>query len=322
VADAAADAIERVVRLAYYLSRRDTFTMSQATLDVPGYGPVDRDSQDRVDVSSRSGEALRKKFGRDLAAIAEQFGVQTEFDTEDNVYRVRPPYFTPRERRALLSAMALVEVAGIDDDTDTLERLGRAVDETGRRVVVTVHEHVVALRRAIAARHPVTFRYHATDRVLEPWLIGQWRNHWYVIGRERASGERRVFRLDRIERGDGPPIRELAHDHYTIPDDVTPRDELRLDPNDWGRDPPLTVTIDVHPDHADRLRSELGGAVISTDGAKRSSDDQWIRISLLVRDYESTRDRVLRMGTHVRVHAPDEFVEQVRGSLLAIAGER
>lgn len=316
MADAATGAIERTVRLAYYVSRRATFTLSQATLDVPDYGPADRDGDDRIDLGSRSGEALRKMFSRDLAAIEKRFGITTEFDSEENVYRVCPPYFTKGERMALLSAMALVEVAGIDDDADSLERLGRAVDESGRRVVVTVHEHVVALRRAMAAGHPVTFRYHGTDRVLEAWLIGQWRNHWYVIGHERASGERRVFRLDRIERGDGPPIHELD-EQYVIPDDVTPRDGLRLDPNDWGRDPPLTVTIDVHPDHADRFRNELGGAVVAPDGIP---GDDWVRVSLLVRDYESTRDRILRMGTHARVQGPEEFVARVRDWLDAIIG--
>jgi predicted DNA-binding transcriptional regulator YafY len=310
VADAAQTAIERIMRLAFYVSQRPTFTLSQTTSDIPDYGEVARDSDGRVVLTSQGGEALRKKFGRDLELLSQRFGIGTAFSEDGNLYRVVPPFFTPRERQVLLSAMALVDVAGIEDDGAELERLGRAVDETGRRVVVTVHEHLTTIRTAIAARHPIAFRYHDIDRVVEPWLIGQWRNHWYVIGREQACDDRRVFRLDRIQRVGATAIDIVADQTYVIPAHVEPNDELRLDPNDWGHDPPVVVTIDVHPDHADRFRADVGGRVVK--------GDEWIRVELLVRDYESLRDRVLRMGVHARVHGPDEVVDLVRTWLRAM----
>jgi predicted DNA-binding transcriptional regulator YafY len=313
VVDAAQGAIERIMRLAFYVSRHPTFTLSQATLDIPGYGEVERDGDDRIDVRSTSGEAARRKFSRDLDDIAARFGIRTEFLRDDNEYRVVAAFFTSRERQVLLSAMALVKVAGIDDDDAELERLGRAVDKSGRRVVVTVHEHLTAIRAAMSADHPITFRYHDRDRILEPWVIGQWRNHWYVVGREQESDQRRVFRLDRIQRVGDIAVTALLDQTYAIPDQVEPENELRLDPNDWGHDPPVLATIDVHPEHAQRFRDEVGGRIVKGDG-------EWVRVELLVRDHESFRDRVLRMGTNARVHGPDEMVTLVRSWLQAMAG--
>jgi hypothetical protein len=98
----------------------------------------------------------------------------------------------------------------------------------------------------------------------------------------------------------------VLDDHYEPPADVEPRDELRLDPNDWGRDPATFATVDVHPEHAGRWRDDVGGAIVAGD-----PESTWVRVEVLVRDRESFRDRVLRMGTHARVHGPPEIVALV-----------
>ncbi len=306
--DAARDAIERQLRLAFYLSKHRSFTLSQTTADVPGYGEIDRDEEGRVDPRTTSGEAARRKFNRDLTDLDERFGIETKFSAEANAYTAAPPFFSPRERQVLLSAMALVQVAGIDPESSEFQQLGHALDDAGRRVVITVHEHIRAIRAAMAEGHPIRFRYHGRDRVLETWVIGQWRNNWYLVGREIGPDDRRVFRLDRIEAGD-PAVEMLTDQRYEIPSDVEPRDELRLDPNDWGHDPPVHATIDVHPEHAQRFRDDVGGNIVKGDG-------DWVRIELLVRDYESFRDRVLRMGTYAKVHGPPEMVTRVREWLV------
>lgn len=300
------------MRLAFYLSKHRTFTLSQTTADVPGYGEIDRDEEGRVDPRSTSGESARRKFKRDLTDLDERFGIKTKYSAEDNAYTVVPPFFTRRERQVLLSAMALVEVAGIDPESTEFQQLGHALDDSGRRVVITVHEHIRAIRAAMAAGHPIRFDYHGRARVLETWVIGQWRNNWYLVGREIGPDDRRVFRLDRIDAGD-PAVEALTDQHYEIPNDIEPRDELRLDPNDWGHDPAVHATIDVHHEHVQRFRDDVGGRIV-----ERGED--WVRVELLVRDYESFRDRVLRMGPYATVHGPPEMVALIREWLVAMIG--
>lgn len=330
-ADPAADATERILRLAYYIAQRPTFTMSQTTLDIPDYGTVERGRDGEIIASSPSGEALRRKFRRDLADIEARFGIGSDFDEAAQVYRVRPAFFSARERRALLSAMALVEVAGIDVDDD-IAQLGAAVDAAGRRVVVTVNEHLTTIRDAIARRHPIRFRYHDHERMLEAWVAGLARNHWYVVGHERNARQRRVFRLDRIQLIDGqPPITIDASMTYTTPEWLEPERELRVDPNDWGRDQPALTTVAVHPDHVGRFRADVGGMIVDLGAsdtppdAERSAErwterwtEGWTRVEVVVRDHESFRDRVLRMGDNARVVAPEPMVALVRDWLRMI----
>lgn len=317
-ADPAADATERTLRLAYYIAQRPTFTMSAATDDIPDYGSVERDRDGQVITGSKSGEALRKKFHRDLESIETRFGIGTEYGDNDHIYRVATPFFSSRERQALLSAMALVDVAGITTDDDGVAQLGTAVDAAGRRVIVAVNEHLTTIRDAIARRHPIRFRYHNRDRALDAWVAGLARNHWYVVGHERGAGERRVFRLDRIQSDDDQrPIMIDTTTTYTIPQALAPEHELRVDPNDWGRDPPVTTTVAVHPDHVGRFRADIGGTLVElptsseSPAAERNGTDGWVGVEVLVRDYKSFRDRVLRMGANARVVAPDAMVALV-----------
>jgi predicted DNA-binding transcriptional regulator YafY len=327
-----AAATERVLRLAYYIAQRPTFTMSDATNDIPDYGSAGRGRDGQIVADSKSGEALRKRFRRDLQSIEERFGIATRYDEHDHTYRVAAPFFSPSERRALLSAMALVDVAGIATDDGGLAQLGTAVDAAGRRVIVTVNRHLTTIRDAIARRHPIRFRYHNRDRLLDAWVAGLARNHWYVVGHEHNAGQRRVFRLDRIESvGDRPPITIDTTTTYAIPESLAPEHELHVDPNDWGRDPPALTTVAVHPDHVGRFRADIGGALVELPPANASrasgatsdvmSIDGWVGVEVLVRDYESFRDRVLRMGTNARVVAPDAMVSLVREWLYAMVEE-
>jgi len=311
---------ERILRLAAYLDEhRGELTLSTITADVPGYddGNVERDDAGDIVEGSRSWETVRKKFQRDLKDLRDSLGIIVVFDESRHCYRLQSPFFTPAERRALISAAVVVDVEGLDDDAIPIGELGSAVDDVSRRFVLRVHAQVVAMCDAIATRRVITFSYHDQQRSFEPYAVGVWRNHWYVMGRDCATDTVRRFRLDRIdEAGDGNDVVLVEPAMaFEIPHDFERDDVVRLDPNDWGRDQLLIARIRVDSDHEHGVQREFGGTVV-----ERTSDGVMLQVE--VRHYVSFLNRLLAFREHAIVIEPPELVEFVKGHLLAVVEGR
>lgn len=297
-------ALERILQLAVYL--RDATggrTLEQICADIPGYRDADH-------------EAARRKLRRDLADLRDHFGVGTRYDDEEHTYTLAPPFFTDDERYALIAAATLVRVDGVEESPE-LAALGRAVDAHGARVVVRVDEHLLALRDAIATRTAVRFRYHGRERTVDPYAIGLWRNHWYVVGFEHEHAERRIFRLDRIE----PPIGVQAAaavepagspGGFTIPPDLDPSVVLAVDPNAWGRDEPFAAQVVVDDDYVAGFREQLGGEVVGQRDGRST-------VALVVRHHQYFRDRLWSFGEHAVVVEPPALRALLRRWLEGIA---
>jgi predicted DNA-binding transcriptional regulator YafY len=311
----AASPTERILDLAAYLkARRGTqITLSDVTRDVPGYddGTAPRDDRGELEPDVREWETLRKKVARDLDDLAEQWGIHADWDEADRTYALRPAFFLPEERAALIAAAATVDVRGPSDEH--LGDLGTAVDDDYAAVVVRVPELVMALRDACATGTPVRFRHGGQERVLEPWALGQWQTHWYVAGWCPDSAAMRRYRLDRIDRPlDGDAITPAGEpDSFSVPDWFRADLAFDMDPNSWGHDPPLHARFRVGLDHLPVFLREIGGRV------EARADDHAV-VALTVRHHQWTRDRVLGLRGNAVPLAPPELVALVRDHLSAI----
>jgi len=308
------DVIARVLRLAAHLKARRgaRVTLDDICRNVPGYKAT-FDADDRL-VHDATWEAVRKKVRRDVKLLDDVFGIEVDYDKAADSYTLKPPFLTLEERDALVAASALVRVEGVDDAH--LAAIGAAVDEEGRRVVMRVHRHVLALRDALAARRPVTFRYHGKERVFDPWAVGLWHDRWYTVGYAHGAGQR-VYRLDRIEDPDvGEPIeQDVTGAPYDVPGDFDSEGALLLDPNTWGSDDPVTAKVRVDADWVTPFLVEFGGTI-------EQRSDECAVVVFTVRHYESFRDRLLSFGPHAIVLEPVVLVELMRSWLAGIAGER
>jgi proteasome accessory factor C len=122
----------------------------------------------------------------------------------------RPLRPTPTEAlRLVLTVDAVAEAMG--DELPALRRavakIREALDipERAADVVEPDPVHALALlRRAIAADEQVELDYQGRGdeapqrRVVDPWALHVTDGTWYLQGHDRAAGDRRVFRLDRI----------------------------------------------------------------------------------------------------------------------------
>ena len=206
----------------------------------------------------------------------------------------------------------MVAVEGLDGEPGAI---GSKVDDRLARVIVQVHDLVDDFRDAISTRTPVTFTHEGRTRVLEPWALGVWRNHWYVAGGDPAHDhEMRRFRLDRI---DAPPTGHLdpagEPGSFTVVDWFDVDKAFDFDPNSWGHDPVLDAR---HP-RRDRPR----GPRSSTSSAARSS-----RATPTTCGSRSRSDTTSRSATACSASAATrwsrsraELVDLVRAHLAAVA---
>ncbi|MBM3692092.1 MAG: WYL domain-containing protein [Actinobacteria bacterium] len=305
---------DRILRLAAYLGehRRDGVTLDGIGRDVPGYR--DDPGGPDLDRGSAEWEAVRRMIRRDFESLATDWGIVADYDETEHRYRLRPPFFSPAERRDLIWAAAAVTVAGVADGP--AGAIGSKVDDRAARVVVAVHDLVDDFRDAIADGVPVQFDYDGSTRVVEPWALGVWRNRWYLAGGDRSRDlEMRRFRLDRIRTTtDGTALTRMGTPGtVTVPDWFDMDKAFDLDPNSWGHDAPLEAQVRVAIDHVPAFVDEFGGTVVdeATDHA---------RISLTVRHHEAFLVRVLGFRGNAVVEAPPELVGLVRDHLRAVAG--
>ena len=303
---------ERILNLAAYLKQRgvEGASLDDISANVRGYDPeVARDEHGDLRSEGPEWEALRRMTRRDLQDLRSEWGIDTVYDDQTHQYHLRPPFFTTRERAALIAAATAIEVEGLGGQRG---QIGAGVDDAGAQVVIRVHHRVADLRDAIRTRTVVRFDHEGRTRVLEPFALGTWRSRWYVAGWDPEVDALRRYRLDRITH-DGPIERVGEPGNYQVPAWFDAVLAFDFDPNAWGRDPRLRARVRVEHDHLPAFLADLGGDVVDeVDGEPV--------VAFEVRHYESTRNRLLAFRDHVQVLGPAELVALVRDHLAAIAG--
>jgi predicted DNA-binding transcriptional regulator YafY len=195
-------------------------------------------------------------------------------------------------------------VRGVDHELGTVGTV---------EVVIGVNPLLSEIRDAIAERQAIAFTYQGRRRQLLPYVIGMWRNRWYVHGFDPERDATRNFRLDRIgieTTGDAiTPHGEPGS--YEIPPDIVPEVVFRMDPNAWGEDPPLDAVIRVEADAIPSFLDEFAEA----EEWQRSLSGAVFRIR--VRHYDSFLIRLIGLGTTVRLVEPEVLVARLRKWLRA-----
>lgn len=117
---------------------------------------------------------------------------------------------------------------------------------------------VERILQAIRLAKRVRFSYRraydgqVTEREVEPYGLLCRQGVWYMVGRCLASGERRVFRLDHIER-----LELVENSTYTIPDGFSLREAYAHAWGVWTEEEPgpaETVRLRVSPNLAHKFR--------------------------------------------------------------------
>ncbi len=284
-----------------------------------------REIREKVQGYPEGKETARQAFERDKRALRE-LGVPVTtapIEAEEQVgYLVRPEdYYLPEldlddtEATALAFAVAAVQLGG-SAGKDALSILGHGL---GRRLdppiavlpsvpaLGAVHE---ALRRAAT----LSFRYHGRAREVEPYGLTFRQAAWYLVARDRTSGEggaMRTFRVDRFESE--PTLGEPGG--FEPPPDCDLGAEINLLP--FGGDPgdaQLVAEVEIDPRLARQVASLVpGSAVVSW------SDTGDVVLHLAVGDEDAFVSWVAGLGDAAVVRSPAALREGVVARLSAMA---
>lgn len=169
--------------------------------------------------------------------------------------------------------------------------------------------HLGALSEAVWEGRGVEVEYARGEgpvtRRLEPLGLVLKAGVWYLVA--LADGQARTYRVSRVlavrpldERVDRPAGFDLAS-YWAESSAAYEREAPRID-----------VTVRVHPDRVDQLRSAVGGRVV--DAAQRLADpdpDGWLRLRIRLDWPDEAAAHLLSAGSSIEVLEPLEVREQI-----------
>jgi len=199
-----------------------------------------------------------------------------------------------------------LKAAGVDVDEQALAIL--------EPQLVSAEPAFDDILEAVTSRIPVRFEYRAsgaletTTRTLEPWGIGSWHGHWYVVGHDRDRDAPRMFRVSRVV-GDVQPV-GVAGD-YQPPADLDVR----------------RLVSSLAPDRPDnraivRVRTGKGGSLRRRATAAEQVDDDWTRIEVPYASGSSLAEELVSYGPDVVAVEPPDVRRSVVRRLTALAEQQ
>ena len=302
-----ADRVERLTNLlALLLSTSEPLTLEQIN--------------DRLEAYP-DGEAGRRAFERDKDVLrSEGVPVTTEFVEgagPAGAYRVRPEdYYLPElsltdeERVALHLALAAVRFES-GWERQVRWKLGEVdVDSAPPLAALPAADALPAVFDGCRQRATVTFDYHGERRTLDPWGLLFRGGFWYVIGHDHDRGDRRTFRVDRI---DGR-VTVGEHGSFHAPEGFDPASALPEDPKLIGGHDSVEAEVEVD--------SLLAAKVIVEQGEQsvvERRDDGTVVVRLQVVNRPAFRSWLLGLRDHAVVLGPPDLRDDVVTWLEAVA---
>jgi predicted DNA-binding transcriptional regulator YafY len=258
-------------------------------------------------------DAARVQFIRDRDELrGEAVDIEMIGNGEDARYRIDPATYylpdlglTPDEAVALNLAASRVRLDGHDPD-EALLKLGGFGAEGPALVALPSDPRLPVLYSALRHRYVVRFSYNGVERDVEGYGVLCRDGFWYVAGFDRTRGDRRNYRVDRIDGN----VTVQASEHYEVPAEFDLAHALPDEPYELA--PGDAVDVDVWLD-----------AVMAPRGAGEileRRDDGSVVVRLSVSSVPGLRSWLLGMRDHARVLAPASVVDDIRAWLTSIAG--
>lgn len=174
---------------------------------------------------------------------------------------------------------------------------------------------------AVHTQHPVSFNYLAGStgqeetRTVEPWGLGSRFGQWYLVGHDRARGDKRFYRLSRFTSA----VTVLDQESFTPPSSFNVRQQLAALPEL----PVRHALVDVADGALLGLRKHAGPAAGTegdiTDAVAAAPRPGFDRLKVPYRDIETLAEELASYGPKAVVVAPPELQTAVRRRLAAAA---
>lgn len=296
------DRLERLTNLvATLLDTRRPLTLDEIVELVPGY-PDDKLSYRRQ--FERDKETLRGIGIPVRVESVDALGPEQGYRILPDEYYLPPLELTSEEQAALHVAVTAVRLEGGPSPTEALWKLGGREGEAANAfAALPTVPALPALFDAYRSRATVTFRHRGELRHLDPWGILFRRGHWYVIGHDHDRGDRRSFRVDRIEG----EVETGAAYTFEPPVRLEPGAVVGDEPWRYGDEDVVVARVAVDAVQASSVVEQVG-----EDAVQERRDDDAVVIELPVSNTAAFRSFVLGFLDAAEVIAPPELRDEMR----------
>ncbi len=152
--------------------------------------------KDESDLNERNFEVSQRTFQRDLKEILELYHVEIRYDRSKKVYYIHEDSQDEYSER-------LFEVMDVFQLLNVNQSISDFIQFSSRTPVGS--EHLNGLLYAIQSRFQISIHYkkfyHDTveTKIIEPYLLKECRNRWYLRAYDVEKKEFRTYGLDRIQ---------------------------------------------------------------------------------------------------------------------------
>jgi len=137
----------------------------------------------------------KRTFQRDIQAIASIYGYEIENDKYSNEYYIKNNELL-KENQMLVEALDIVSAFKFTDSVADYVLWDNRRHQQGT-------ENLHGLIHAIKNKYRISFVYakyyeEISQRMLEPYILQEFKSRWYVFGKDLKDGNLKTFALDRL----------------------------------------------------------------------------------------------------------------------------
>lgn len=243
---------------------------------------------------------------RDIDEIKQIFGVHILYSHQHKGYYIEENNLHNQYAQKMLEAFDVFNAFNMAED------MSQYIQAEQRKAQGT--ENLYLLLHAIKNRLQINFEYQkfydkeATKRYIDPYLLKEFRNRWYVIGKDSFDERVKTFGLDRISEI------EILHTKFEI-------DKLYRGKNSFEYCFGIIQGEHKKPEKIALSFTPFQGKYVKTLPLHHSQkvlvdNDQELRISLEVYPTHDLKMEILSYGTEVKIIAPQAFVKDITQTLV------
>ncbi|MCK9205242.1 MAG: WYL domain-containing protein, partial [Bacteroidales bacterium] len=179
----------------YILRHQKIIQKLRAGKPVPFEGLQDY-LRDQTELHSLDLCISKRTFQRDINEIRSIYGIDIHYDIPGGGYYIDAADTSDIQERILESFDMITSLKMVHDVT-------RFIQFEKRRPQGTRHFfgllHAIKNRFVIHLTHQAFYRDEPVVHIIEPWFLKEFRERWYIIGREVKKDAVKTFGLDRIQ---------------------------------------------------------------------------------------------------------------------------
>ena len=151
--------------------------------------------QEESEIQSLDLNISQRTFQRELISIATVYDIEITFDRVLRKYKIDVEFLGEKEKR-ILEAVDLFNALNIK------ERLSKHLLFEIRNSLGT--QYLYSILKAIEGKNKIQFNHQkfseeiSSVRVIEPYVLKEFKHRWYVVGLDTIKEEIRIFGMDRI----------------------------------------------------------------------------------------------------------------------------